>query len=142
MSYLQWVLGEIDGLRQFPRLAVALVLCAGAVSWWASWWYYTRTISNLRSQVGLLQTELQTHEGTISNLRSEVDQLQSQLEASQDTPPGPLPRYSLGGSNVLIYNNEDWTDQDTARTVERAVSTTLRQPDSAFTVATPCWRRA
>ena len=25
---------------------------------------------------------------------------------------------------------------------ERAVSTTLRQPDSAFTVATPCWRRA
>ena len=24
----------------------------------------------------------------------------------------------------------------------RAVSTTLRQPDSAFTVATPCWRRA
>ena len=26
--------------------------------------------------------------------------------------------------------------------VPRAVSTTLRQPDSAFTVATPCWRRA
>ena len=25
---------------------------------------------------------------------------------------------------------------------DRAVSTTLRQPDSAFTVATPCWRRA
>ena len=25
---------------------------------------------------------------------------------------------------------------------ERAVSTTLRQPDTAFTVATPCWRRA
>ena len=40
------------------------------------------------------------------------------MEASRDTPTGPLPRYSLGGSNVLIYNNEDWTDQDTARRVE------------------------
>ena len=29
-----------------------------------------------------------------------------------------------------------------ARSGFRAVSTTLRQPDSAFTVATPCWRRA
>ena len=29
-----------------------------------------------------------------------------------------------------------------AQGLERAVSTTLRQPDSAFTVATPCWRRA
>ena len=28
------------------------------------------------------------------------------------------------------------------KTAKRAVSTTLRQPDSAFTVATPCWRRA
>ena len=32
--------------------------------------------------------------------------------------------------------------QPEIETAKRAVSTTLRQPDSAFTVATPCWRRA
>ena len=31
---------------------------------------------------------------------------------------------------------------DRLKRAKRAVSTTLRQPDSAFTVATPCWRRA
>ena len=119
MQYLQWVLDEIGGLRQLPRLAVALVLCAAAVSWWTSRWYYTGTISNLRSQAELLRTELEARTNTISNLRSEVDQLQAELGARPDTPPGPLPRYSLGGSNILVYNSgETWIQQDTARRVE------------------------
>ena len=100
MQYFQWVLDEIGGLRQFPRLAVALVLCAAAVSWGASRWYYRGTISNLRSRAELLQTELEARTNTISDLRSEVDQLQADLEARPDTPPGPLPRYPLGGSNI------------------------------------------
>ena len=114
----QWVLDAIDGLRQFPRLAVAVVLVAGAVSWWASWWYYTRTISNLRSQSAVLQTELQARANTISDLRSEVAQLRTQSEARTNAPPGPLPRYSLGGSDILVHHTDDWATQDTARRVE------------------------
>jgi hypothetical protein len=119
MQYLQWILDEIGGLRQFPRLAVALVLCAAAASWWTSRWHYTGQISNLRSQIDLLQTEVDVRTNTISNLRSEVEQLQTELEAGPGTLLGPLPRYSLGGSNILVYNSDErWTRQDTARNVE------------------------
>ena len=114
----QRVLDAIDGLRQFPRLAVALVLVAGAVSWWASWWYYTRTISNLTTQAAVLQTQLEGRTNTISNLRSEVTQLQTQLAGRTNAPPGPLPSYSLGGSDVLVHHIDDWATQDTARRVE------------------------
>ena len=37
---------------------------------------------------------------------------------------------------------QTWLVATRRTSVHRAVSTTLRQPDSAFTVATPCWRRA
>ncbi len=47
-----------------------------------------------------------------------------------------------GMYRLLNEGYERGNDQAIAEGVERAVSTTLRQPDSAFTVATPCWRRA
>ena len=45
-------------------------------------------------------------------------------------------RFSFTTTSTLALLADDY------RVVYRAVSTTLRQPDSAFTVATPCWRRA
>ena len=42
----------------------------------------------------------------------------------------------------VLKNGVQASDLDIERYLKRAVSTTLRQPDSAFTVATPCWRRA
>ena len=61
----------------------------------------------------------------------------------------------LGGSNpmpltfvdncadaIALAGVAEGIDGEVFNVVDRAVSTTLRQPDSAFTVATPCWRRA
>ena len=55
---------------------------------------------------------------TISNLQSEVALLKTQLASVSDSSLGPLPSYSLGGSDILIYTNPNWTTQDTAKRVE------------------------
>ena len=96
MSNLQLLLGEVDRLRQFPRAVVVLVLCVGAVVWAVSSWYYRRTISNLETHVGLLQ---------------------GQLDVRPAPRPGPLPSYSLGGSDLLIYKSgETWIYQEDTQT--------------------------
>ena len=96
MSQLQRLVDEIDVLKQFPTVAFALVVVVGLAVWGASRWFYTGTISNLKSQVALQQ---------------------SQLEARPDSPLGPLPSYPLGGSDIMVYNSEGWTNQDTRRRV-------------------------
>ena len=54
----------------------------------------------------------------ISNLKTEVALLKSRLASTADGPLGPLPSYPLGGSDILIYTNPNWTTQDTAKRVE------------------------
>ena len=95
-SWLSWLFDELAHIQKFPRLAVGLVLLAAVGSWY---------LANLLSRT------------QISNLQSEVALLKSQLAAA-DGPVGPLPTYSLGGSDILIYNSPNWTTQDTARRVE------------------------
>ena len=95
-SWLSWIFDELAHMRQFPRVVVGLLLLSSGASWY---------LANLVSKT------------QISNLQSEVALLKSQLAAA-DGPVGPLPTYSLGGSNLLIYNNPNWSTQDTARRVE------------------------
>ena len=96
-AWLNWLLDELAHIQQFPRLAVGLVVLA-ALGGWYSAKFLSRT--------------------QISNLQSEVALLKSRLASSADGPLGPLPSYSLGGSDILIYTSPNWTTQDTAKTVE------------------------
>ena len=95
-SWLNWLFDELAHIQQFPRSAVGLVVLAALGGGY---------LANLLSRT------------QISNLQSEVALLKSQL-ATVDGPLGPLPSYSLGGSNILIYTNPNWTTQDTAKRVE------------------------
>ena len=95
-SWTSWLFDELAHIQMFPRVAVGLVILAALGGWY---------VASLLSRT------------QVSNLQSEVALLKSQLVAADD-PGGPLPTYSLGGSNILIYNNPNWTTQNTARTVE------------------------
>ena len=95
-SWLNWLFDELAHIQQFPRLAVGLVILAALGGW-----YFANLLSGKQ----------------ISILQSEVSLLKSRL-ATADGPLGPLPSYSLGGSNILIYTNPNWTTQDTAKRVE------------------------
>ena len=94
--WFNWLCDELPRIRQFWKSAVGIFLLGVLGGWF---------LTDL-----LLKTQ-------ISNLKSEVSLLKSQL-ATVDGPPSPLPSYSLGGSDLLTYNNPDWKTQDTARTVE------------------------
>ena len=95
-SWLSWLFDELAHIRKFPRSAVGLVLLAAVGSW-----YFANLLCNTQ----------------ISNLKSEVSLLKSQL-ATAEVPIGPLPTYPLGGSDILIYNSPNWNTQQTAKTVE------------------------
>lgn len=93
MSYFDWLINDLQAIREHPRTAVALFMVGALLAWWVR----GVTVSNLQSQVALLQTR---------------------LEVGPDSLPRPLPSYPLGGSDILVYNSAEWTKQDTARTVE------------------------
>lgn len=95
-AWLNWLFDELTRIQQFPRTAIGLVVIAALGGWYIASFLYRNQISNLESEVALLKSQLATAE-------SRVD---------------VLPSYSLGGSEVLIYNSATWTTQDTARTVE------------------------
>ena len=84
LSWLNWLLDEFAHIQQFPRLAAGLVVLAGVGGW-----YFAKLLS--RPQ--------------ISNLKSEVALLKSRLKSTAGGQLGPLPSYSLGGSDILIYTN-------------------------------------
>ena len=96
-AWLNWLLDELAHIQQFPRLAVGLVVLAVLGGWYSAKFLSRTQISNLQSEVALLK---------------------SRLASSADGPLGPLPSYSLGGSDILIYTSPNWTTQDTAKTVE------------------------
>ena len=93
---MSWIFDDLIHLRKFWKSAVVLAVLV-AVGAWSVADYLAKT--------------------QISNLQSEVSLLKNQLEAKTGAA-GPLPTYSLGGSNILIYNNPNWSTQDTARSVE------------------------
>ena len=95
-SWLNWLFDELSHIQQFPRLAVGLVVLATVGGWYLANFLSRTQISNLQSEVALLKSRLATADG----------------------PLGPLPSYSLGGSDILIYTNPNWTTQDTAKRVE------------------------
>ena len=95
-SWLSWLFDELAHIQEFPRLAVGLVLLAAVGSWYLAGLLSRTQISNLQSEVALLKSQLTAAEG----------------------PVGPLPTYSLGGSDILIYNSPNWTTQETAKRVE------------------------
>ena len=95
-TWLNWLIDEWAHIQEFWKLAAVLVLLAAVGGWQFSKLPYKTQISNLQSEVALLKSQL----------------------ATADDSVGPLPMYSLGGSNVLIYNSRDWTPQDTAKKVE------------------------
>ena len=95
-SWLNWLFDELARIQQFPRLAVSLVVLAALGGWYLANFLSSTQISNLQSEVALLKSQL----------------------ATVDDPLGPLPSYSLGGSDILIYTNPNWNTQDTAKRVE------------------------
>ena len=95
-SWLRWLPDEWAHIQKFPRLAVALIVLAAGGSWF------------------LLD---RLNEAQVSNLKSQVALLKSQLAASKEAGD-PLPTYSLGGSNLLIYKSSSWAPQNTAKSVE------------------------
>ena len=58
---------------------------------------------------------------------------------AESSPPTASSKEALPSDVGAVSGDEIVVTEDLDK---RAVSTTLRQPDSAFTVATPCWRRA
>ena len=99
--WLNWLFDELHHIRQFKRLAVGLCVLALLASWGLASLLSKTQISNLKSEVALLNRQL----------------------ATADNPPSLLPWYSLGGSNLLIYNYSDssdslkWSIQKTAEKV-------------------------
>ena len=93
---------ELHGIRQFPFLAVLLVLLAVVLSWKMSQWMSKNRIATMQERMATIQSE--------NNL------LKSQSAVTADWQ-GPLPVYSFGGSDTLVYNNPDWNTQVTARPV-------------------------
>ena len=95
-DWLSWILEELAHLRQFPKVAVVLVVLAGGGGWYLASLLYKTQVSNLKSEVALLKSRLEAEDGG----------------------DRPLPIYPLGGSNVLVYSSAEWTTQDTAKRVE------------------------
>ena len=97
--WLNWLFDELQHIRQFGRLAVGLCVLALLAGWGFASLLSKTQISNLKSEVALLNRQL----------------------ATADNPPRLLPWYSLGGSPLLTYNNHsessDWSPQDTAEQV-------------------------
>ena len=95
-SWMSWLFDEMAHIQKFPRMAVGLVILAALGGWYGASLLSGTQVSNLQSEVALLKTQL----------------------AATDGPGDPLPTYSLGGSNILIYKSPNWTTQETARRVE------------------------
>ena len=95
-SWLSWLSDELAHIQEFQWLAVSLVLLTAGGVWPLARFLYRIQISNLQTEVALLKRQLEAADGSV----------------------GPLPTYSLGGSDILIYNNPNWLTQDTARSVE------------------------
>ena len=99
--WLSWIFDELHHIRKLGRLVVSLCVLALIAGWGFASLLSKTQISNLKSEVALLNRQL----------------------AIADNPPSPLPWYSLGGSNILIYNYSDssdylgWTIQNTAEKV-------------------------
>ena len=84
-SWLNWLFDELAHIQQFQRVAVGLVVLAAAGGWCLANFLSSTQISNLQSEVALLKSQLATVDG----------------------PLGPLPSYSLGGSDILnLYQPE------------------------------------
>ena len=93
---------ECHGIRQFPFLAVILVLIVAMFSWNVSQWFSENRMATMQERMATIQ--------------SENDLLKSQSAVTANRQ-GPLPVYSFGGSVILVYNNPDWTTQYTTRPV-------------------------
>lgn len=94
MPYVDWLLTDWRAIRKHPRMAVALLMIGALVAWWSR----GVTVSNLRSQVALLETR---------------------LEFGPDLPLDPLPSYTLGGVSVTDYLMvEKWITPRSSRSVE------------------------
>ena len=96
LSWLNQLFDELGHIQEIPKLAVSLVATTAVGVWFLAGHLSKTQISNLQSEVALLKSQLATVDG----------------------PLGPLPRNSLGGSDILIYANPNWTRQDTAKRVE------------------------
>ena len=96
LSWLNQLFDELGHIQEIPKLAVSLVATTALVVWFLAGHLSKTQISNLQSEVALLKSQLETVDG----------------------PLGPLPSYSLGGSDILIYAIPNWTTQDTAKRVE------------------------
>ena len=87
------------------------------------------TATEVRAGVRLIisyNSTQQVFSGTVENTtNATVTQVRVEVHLSNGVELGPTPRVDLAPGET--------------KPVERAVSTTLRQPDSAFTVATPRW---
>ena len=94
--WLRWLSGNWAHLQKFWKLAVPLAIVVMGCTWYVTDYLFTIQVSNLQSEVDLLKSQL----------------------ADVDRPVGPLPTYSLGGSDVLHYRFPNWTTQDTAREVK------------------------
>ena len=96
LSWLNQLFDELGHIQEIPKLAVSLVATTALVVWFLAGHLSKTQISNLQSEVALLKSKLATVDG----------------------PLGPLPSYSLGGSDILIYANPNWITQDTDKRVE------------------------
>ena len=92
----QWLWDELHGMRQFPALAVLLILLGAVLSWQLSKWLSRERIATMQSEINLLK---------------------SQTAATADWQ-GPLPEYSFGETSLLVYNSSEiWITQDVAQSV-------------------------
>ena len=95
-SWLSWVFDNSAHIKKCWKPAVILAVLFAVGTWSVANYLSRIQISNLQSEVALLKSQLATEDGSVA----------------------PLPMYSLGGSNILIYKNPDWSTQDTAKEVE------------------------
>ena len=95
-SWLSWMFDNFVQIKKCWKPTVILAVLVAFGTWHVSNYLFSTQISNLQTEVALLKSQL----------------------AAKDGPATPLPTYSLGGSNILIYNNPNWSNQDTATRVE------------------------
>ena len=95
-SRLSWIYDDLVHITKFWKSAVVLAVLVSVGTWSVADFLARTQISNLQSEVALLKSQLEARSGAA----------------------GPLPAYSLGGSNLLIFNNPKWATQDTSRNVE------------------------
>ena len=125
-----------DKMHPLARLAEALETAgygrAAAIA-------YTLAYTVARGGMGWLHLGDRSHGYLISRAIA-LDRASTQTILAQEIGYAlQASSYFAGTSRHVIERLAGWGDVALA---VRAVSTTLRQPDSAFTVATPCWRRA